>query len=271
LLGLVRGILTCQKFGPWDPDRKGPMVPLKRAIEYLDEFVTNLASSPPRSPVKPPTIKPAQMRLTRRQVRAQLDIPSPYFVSLGFDRAILDAMDVGHSRKLGRSVVPLYDESRHCIGYAARLEMPVCNQCGRCHDEHENCDRGQSKWTLSKGFPKSEYLYGIADVARSSAGCAIVLVEGVKEVWRLREANIPAVACLGSDLSAAQAKRLVSLRRELLVAFDNDQAGRDGARHARERLSKLRGLARILTVPGGFKDLAEMPATAVAEWFRASV
>jgi hypothetical protein len=271
LLGLVRGILTCQQDGPWDPDRDRQMVPLKRAAEYLDRFVAGLPARPRRPPM--PTARPPRSRWTRQQVRAQLEIPSPYFVGLGFSPAVLDAMDVGYSPKLKRSVVPFYDDDgQYCIGHIARLEMDACPKCRSCHRADQGCDRGRNKWSLSRDFPKTEcgYLYGFADAAQSSLPY-VVLVEGAKEVWRLREVDIPAVACLGCELLPTQAKKLVGLRKEVLVAFDNDDSGRDGAKLAHERLLKLRGLVRVVTVPAIYKDLAEMPAPAVADWFRANM
>src|SRR5262249_24929850 len=149
----------------------------------------------------------------RRQVRERLEIPSPYFVSLGFSPAVLDALDVGHSQKLKCSVVPLYDDAgKYCVGHIARQEMAVCEKCGKCHRENENCASGKYKWRFPKGFDKSSYLYGYSNLPPSITS-PVVLVEGVKEVWKLREADIPAVACLGSDLTKGQANKLLQTRK----------------------------------------------------------
>jgi hypothetical protein len=254
LLGLVRGILTRQEFGPWSGNDNNKKVPLSHAAKFLDKFVADRVSSPPRNI---PIAKPPRKSWSREQVRARLEIPSPYFLSLGFSREVLDELDVGHSPKLRCSVIPLYDDNgSRCIGCLKRRE--------------NNNTSGPGRWSVSEGFAKAKYLYGFADMARSSLPY-VVLVEGVKEVFRLREANIPAVACLGSDLSETQAKKLVGLRREVLIAFDNDQAGRDGGGDARKLLLKFGGLVRVLTVPAGHKDLAEMTADEVASWFRANM
>jgi hypothetical protein len=261
LLGLVRGILTCQG--------GGPKVPIREAVEYLDRFVADLGPAERRMPNRPrPAPESEGIRLTRQQVRARLDIPSPYFLSLGFSPAILDTMDVGHSRKLGRSVVPLYDDTGEiCVGFITRQELPTCEACSRCHSKEEGCSNGRNKWEFPKGFVKSSYLYDYAAALRSDSPF-VVLVEGAKEVWKLREARVPAVACLGSDLSTQQAQKLARLGKQVLIAFDNDKAGREGTKRAFGRLLERLWFVCPLPMPTGFKDLAEMPAAAVVEWFQ---
>jgi DNA primase len=96
------------------------------------------------------------------------------------------------------------------------------------------------------------------------------LVEGVCDVFRAAEAGIPAVACLGNDLTGAQAVKLGLLRQNVVVAFDNDDAGRLGATRAMVALRPHCWARRVraVEIPEGYKDVAEMPAEAVAEWFR---
>jgi DNA primase len=168
-------------------------------------------------------------------------------------------------------VVPLYDDAASmCIGYASRYEGPACPKCGLYHEKWVGCGLKDDRWRISKGFSKSDYLYNYAWV-RGSRKPVILLVEGAGSVWRLTAVGAPSVACMGSDLTQAQASSLAGLKKEVLVAFDNDDAGRDGARRALDALSQRGVTARILAVPAEFNDLGEMPSGAVAEWLRETV
>jgi hypothetical protein len=195
-----------------------------------------------------------------------LRIPSPYFLSRGHSPAVLDRFDVGHSAKLGRSVVPLYDDADEtCVGFLSRSEQPACRECALNHPKGAACRFGEPKWKLSGGFPKDAYLYGYAAVRRLDSPF-VLLVEGAGDVFRAAEAGVPAVACLGVGLSAAQAGKLAALGRAVLVAFDNDEAGRRGARDARDGLRGARVRARIWPPPEGRHDLGEMAAEEALTW-----
>src|SRR5262249_46357584 len=103
--------------------------------------------------------------------------------------------------------------------------------------------------------------------AKRTASPSVVLVEGVCDVFRLAEAGIPAVACLGSDLTSQQSTRLSLLGKKVIVAFDADDAGREGAARALVELGRP-SWARAVELPPSYKDVAEMSAEAVAKWFR---
>ena len=59
-----------------------------------------------------------------------------------------------------------------------------------------------------------------------------MLVEGIRDVWRLWEAGISAVAIIGSDLSRYQRTLLVQRFKEVAIMFDGDEAGALGAEKA---------------------------------------
>src|SRR5262249_12575653 len=156
------------------------------------------------------------------QVRTQLEIPSEYFVSRGFSGPVLDALDVGHSERLGMTVVPLYDRRGEvCVGFVSRRET-------------SGCQHGQ-RWSMMEGFPKGKYLSNLP-AASQSPRPYVLLVEGAPDVFRAAEAGCPAVALLGSELSDAQADLLASLGKEILIATDNDEAGKRCAVAAGQRL-----------------------------------
>jgi DNA primase len=74
------------------------------------------------------------------------------------------------------------------------------------------------------------------------------------------------VAVLGSGLTAEQAVKLSRLPQHVLIAFDNDEAGRAGARAASEMLESPFLNVELCPVPDGFKDVAEMPVEEVRRW-----
>src|SRR5262249_21506613 len=146
--------------------------------------------------------------IPRPQVREALEIPAACFVSRGYSSAVLDALDVGHSAKQGRTVLPLYDDTGEvCIGYLSRSEKPLCQTCDRCHPSDESCGRGELRWSMPKDFPRGSYLYNLA-AARVSDGPFVLVVEGPGDVFRAAEAGFPAVALLGSGLTEIQAEKL---------------------------------------------------------------
>ena len=168
-----------------------------------------------------------------------------------------------------RSVVPCYDVNGKCGGYVSRFEGPACSHCGRYHLEGSRCWAWDAKkWLIMDDFKKSEHLYNFRDAWNSSLP-SVVLVEGPGCVWKLAEARVTAaVASLGADLSEHQANKLLLLGRRVLVAYDNDEAGRDGAQKALKVLHDKGHRADQLFVPKKYHDVAEMPASAVAEWVR---
>ena len=94
----------------------------------------------------------------------------------------------------------------------------------------------------------------------------VLLVEGVPDVLRAAEAGVTAVAAFGTDLSSYQVQKLTNVQKRILIAFDNDGAGRKGAQLVATELQGLRVPAVVCHPPAEFKDVGEMPATAVTEW-----
>ncbi len=260
LLGLVRGLLSA---------REGKDVNAWKAVAWLKRFLGD-TPLPARGKTTPGSgAQPRLLSVSREQVRGALRVPSPYFVSRGFSPAVLDRLDVGHSEKLGRSVVPFYDEAgQRCIGYQARTEFPECRRCDRFHGESQPCGRGdRSKWEVLGGFPKAEHFYHY-HAAVTSPSRFVLVVEGPGDVWAATAGDVLAVACLGHALTARQAELLAGLGKAAVVAFDNDRPGQDGARQALGRLRERGVNARTVRVPQAYHDVGSMPAGAVQEWLR---
>jgi 5S rRNA maturation endonuclease (ribonuclease M5) len=207
--------------------------------------------------------QPPQLEgLSREQVRKRFTIPSPFFVKRGFSPEVLDNFDVGHSRDFNREIVPCYDETRDkCIGSTFRSIKRMCDVCRKYHDRWVDCKWGQGKWGISFGFPKRNFVYNLGN-AKKSGSPNIFLVEGAPDVWRLTEAGHIAVAVLGSDVTDDQLAKLQSLRKTILVAFDNDKAGRSGWDHLQSKLASCRTASNFVrfTIPEECKDLGDISA-----------
>jgi 5S rRNA maturation endonuclease (ribonuclease M5) len=249
LLGLVRGILTYQADGK------------KARMRDAVEFMARYAGGAPLDAGGRPAPKTALLDLTRREVRARLDIPSRSFLDRGFSPEVLDQFDVGYSKKSRRDVVPLYDDGGQvCVGFEARSVLPRCESCKKHHTAGSDCKYGQSKWMGMKGFPKATYLYNYARAATTKAPF-VFLVEGAPDVLRLADAGYVAVALLGSDASDDQLKKLAALGREVWIALDNDEAGEAARVRLDTRLLRPEfGFRReSFWAPAPFKDVGETP------------
>jgi hypothetical protein len=249
LLGLVRGALTAQR---------GEPVSMRESVDYLKRFAGDVAATHEKMSPRPQA-GPTLLDLTREQVRERLEIPSPYFLSRGFSRDVLDSFDVGHSAKLNREVVPLYDElGTTCIGYVARTNKPFCTGCDGHHEPGAHRLFGEPKWKAMQGFPRATYLYNYA-AANAADSPFIFLVEGPPDVLRLAEAGFVGVALLGCDASPQQLAKLAALGKEIWVSFDNDEAGRAAEQRFWKKMDScgIRFPARPFSPGTNGKDLGD--------------
>ena len=261
LLGLVRGALTHCSARP---------ASMREAQSFLERFISG---KPQQKRLQRPQslARRTPLHLTREQVRNQLVIPSNYFVNRGFDKDVLDEFDVGESRMLNRVVVPIYDnEGIYCINFISRSFKPTCPECKQCHFEEAGCMAKEPRWKFPENSSKSDWLYNFANAKRSNEAF-VLLVEGAPDVFRAAEAGIPAVACFGVDPSVTQILKLGTLEKEIVVAFDNDNAGlREGITVA--TILKREGIrARLLHPPKDVKDVGEMDASGIKAWLAGRV
>ena len=262
LLGLVWGLLSADR---------GEDVPVQEAVDWLKTYLGGGPLLPTRSRPRPPKPQPKLLSLRRDQVRQALVIPSPYFTNRGFCPAVLDRKDVGHSAKQRKSIVPLYDDAgMTCVGFMARSEYPACEQCCKHHRKDATCGKGEPKWTTMAGFPKGSCVYNLAHALHTDSR-AVIVTEGPGDVWKVEEAGGVAVAVLGVDLTGEQVKKLRALGRPLLLAFDNDKAGRRGMMSAEDLLMTKRIPADHHLVPNQYHDLGSMPTEAVIQWLGPSL
>lgn len=76
-------------------------------------------------------------------------------------------------------------------------------------------------------FDKSQYLYGLYECVEEVAldRLPVYIVEGAFDVMALSNYGLPAVAVLGSSMSAYQMHLLKRYTDSIVLWFDNDDAG----------------------------------------------
>jgi DNA primase len=181
-------------------------------------------SAPPLRPA--PTKRPHTYRRFRPFTRRlSLDPSASFLLRKGISPETARRFEVGvylgSGMLSGCIAVRLLDHRGRPLGYA-----------GRRLDNSQAQKRG--KWVFPPRFPKSKLLYGYHQ-ARDLLQRGVVVVECPWGVLRLAQLAIPAVALLGTSLSANQRAILLGLPKVVLL-LDGDQAGRRAARYLRDRL-----------------------------------
>lgn len=169
--------------------------------------------------------------------RLRLDPHSPFLRRKRIREQIAKRFQVGqfHGKGMleGCLAVRLFDPHAKPIGYA-----------GRRLDQEQADLHG--KWKFPPRLPKETLLYGYHQ-AEALSGSGAVLVECPWGVLRLQQLHIPAIALLGTHMSAHQ-KDLLSQLPSIVILMDGDKAGSKAAYSIRHRISQ----ARIVELPDGF-------------------
>jgi DNA primase len=187
--------------------------------------------------VKDPTPTPAE---TEEHVNPplkftfkHLDNRHPYLTQdRGLRETTIDAFGIGyHAGKgimQGRVVIPIHNERGELVAYAGRWPAD------------EGWPEGEDKYKQPPGFHKSLVVFNL-NRAREHAAEGLIVVEGfftVCEFWQRGRKNV--VALMGSAMSTEQERLIVETvgpKGRVLLALDNDAAGRKGSADARNRLS----------------------------------
>ncbi len=102
-------------------------------------------------------------------------------------------------------------------------------------------------------YKKSENLYAI-NVARTTCCDSFILAEGYMDVIALHAAGFTnTVASLGTALTPQQAKLISRYAKEVIIAYDSDDAGKKAATRAIPILREAGLVVRVLNL-GEFKD-----------------
>ena len=141
-----------------------------------------------------------------------------------------------HDRFRSRLMFPVIDVRGSVIGFSGRI-------LGDGEPKYMN-----SPETLV--FSKSHNLFGL-NLAKKSKNGYIILAEGNVDVVSLHQAGFDsAVASLGTSLTAEQARLISRYTGEVIIAYDNDEAGRKASQRAIGILEKLDIKVRVLRMSG---------------------
>jgi DNA primase len=162
----------------------------------------------------------------------RLDPMHPYLVEQGLSEETIATFGLGYhagrGMMHGRIVIPIHDEQGQLIAYAGRWPG-------------DDPPEDEPKYIFPPNFHKSLVLYNL-HLAREHAGDGLIVCEGffsgVFTLWQLGRKNV--VAVMGSSLSEAQERLIVQTvgpRGRVLLAFDDDAAGRKGMAEAAARLA----------------------------------
>ena len=157
-----------------------------------------------------------------------------------------------YDRFRSRVIFPIFDIRKKIVGFGGRI-----------------IGDGEPKYLNSPEsilFNKSKNLYGF-HLAKNTKAEHILIVEGYMDVIALHQAGFDqAVASLGTALTLDQAKLLKKYTKEVVLCYDNDEAGRNAALRGMDILAAIGLKVKVLTIPDG-KDPDEFIKKYGAEEF----
>lgn len=178
----------------------------------------------------------------------------------GYDKS--DLLDAGLAVK--NSSGGVYDRFRN------RLMFPIINTGGDVIGFGGRVlDDSQPKYLNSPdtvAFNKSRNLFALNFAKKTKQG-RLILAEGYMDVISLHQAGFDcAVASLGTSLTEAQARLMTRYTKEVVIAYDSDQAGIAAAQRAIGILNKTGVTVKVLRYTGA-KDPDEYIKTRGREAF----
>lgn len=165
-----------------------------------------------------------------------------YLKSKGYeDDLLVEAGLSSFSEKYGMSdkfwnrvMFPISDANHRVIGFGGRV-------MGDAKPKYLNSQE-------SPIFDKSRNLYGL-NFARSSRRDYVILCEGYMDVISMHQAGFDcAVASLGTAFTSGQASLLKRYHKDVILAYDSDEAGTKAALRAIEILKDVDLTGRVLSL-----------------------
>lgn len=181
-----------------------------------------------------------------------------FYTKRGFSQETVDAFEHGQAqsgRMAYRVVFPIRDGEGRIRGFSGRwggLERQTDGNV-ECVS---NTGKVVAKWKHTS-FSKSSYLYNFYRI-KDTCQDELILVESIGNVMRFWEAGKKnCVAVMGSSLSIVQAKLiLASKAKNVILAFDNDEAGKKCSKKALKMLEQHVNTKIIFPTEG--KDWSDM-------------
>jgi DNA primase len=188
-----------------------------------------------------------------------------YMYDRGFNPDILNKWEIGYDQYTDRITIPIRDENGRLVGFKGRQyrDNPAYPRYLILGDTpyksvHYGFDR----------YRKSEYVFGLnrlldqPDDFEGHNMYSAVVVEGELNVIAMDQCGWKALGVAGSEFSETQAELIIKYCSEIIVYFDNDQAGQKGTQKIVEMLNPHIDV-RIVTNASG--DAAELKTNEIEE------
>lgn len=174
----------------------------------------------------------------------------PYFASRGISERVAEAFDLGYDEFHDSVVIPHFDKVGNCIMLIKRSIK-----------EHV--------YMNTSGSAKTDSVYGIHMIYKKLEKLVdneyVFVVEGAFDALKLWQHGYPAVGILQASISDNQVNLISQLPfQKIVIATDNDEAGRRVALQLAKKLSKTKEVY-FMTYPSGVKDPGEMTPTQLKE------
>lgn len=164
----------------------------------------------------------------------------PYMYKRNLTDKVIEYFDVGFDRDTNSLTFPVHDETGKVVFIQRR-------------------GISQKVFLNERSIRKGDYLYGQYQVIRNAARLShVVVVESILDALFCWSRNIPAVALMGARATPVQVEKLSRLPvREVVMALDNDEAGRKAGQYLFDKLKQSK-MVTMIDIPYGLKDIGEL-------------
>ena len=139
-----------------------------------------------------------------------------------------------------RLMLPVIDNRGDVVGFGSRVI--------------DNSEPKYMNTTETPVYSKRRVLYGL-NLAKKTKRPNIILCEGNLDVVTLHQAGFDnAVASMGTALTVEQIRLLSRYTKELVLCYDNDNAGQLATQRALELLNNTEFIVRVLKLPNKMVD-----------------
>ena len=145
-----------------------------------------------------------------------------------------------HSKFRNRLMLPVIDTRGDVVGFGSRVI--------------DNSEPKYMNTTETITYSKRRILYGL-NLAKKTRRPNIILCEGNLDVVTLHQAGFDnAVASMGTALTVEQTRLLSRFTKELVLCYDNDNAGQLATQRALELLNNSEFSVKVLKLPNRMVD-----------------
>jgi DNA primase len=189
-----------------------------------------------------PDYVPYDEVLVKRLNSTAIDSPRAmsYFMGRRIQEDSVKKFSLGYSEKQDMVTIPVHSPDGILVGFVGRSV------------------EGKDFKNTPK-LPKSKVLFNLH---RIKSAKNVYVVESSFDAIRLDQCGFPAVATLGSNVSAFQADLLKKYFNDIIVIADNDEAGGNMVTKLQDKLGSR---VSVLALDSKYKDIGDMDDVAIKE------